>query len=97
MTYLLTNEADHDLVEIYDYTASNFSEKQADDYLDQLMSLFDRLEIYPDLGIKRSEIHQEIRSIAIGSHIVFYKPYNKSVLIVRILHHSRDFYKYLKT
>ncbi len=96
MKIVLTNDADHDLMEIYDYSLSNFGEKQADIYFNRLISYFDRLAIYPELGTKREELAAGIKSLTFHSHVIFYQILNDSILVVRILHHSRDFPKHIQ-
>ncbi len=96
MKIVLSNEADNDLEEIYEYTRSNFSIQQANVYLNKLISQIERLGRYPNLGMKRAELTNNIKSLIIESHVVFYKILKDSILVVRILHHSRDFPKHIK-
>lgn len=96
MKIVLTNDADHDLMEIYDYKLSNFGEKQADIYFNRLISFFDRLAIYPELGTQREELATGVKSLTVHSHVNFYQILNDSILVVRTLHHSRDFPKHIQ-
>jgi len=88
--YELSQEADNDLVNIYDYTITQFGDEQAVTYLSGLENSFDNLCRTPLSGRNRSEIREGLRSIAYVSHIIFYRLIENKVWIVRILHSSRD-------
>lgn len=94
--YELSEPADQDLEEIFDYTASEFGLEQAIDYLSGLEAVFDQLISNPELGRSRNEIMFELRSIAKASHVVFYRVLEDHIKIVRVLHGNRDVPRNLK-
>jgi toxin ParE1/3/4 len=94
LPYELSQEADKDLGDIYDYTSLEFGADQAIKYLTGIEDLFDKLGRNPELGRKRDEIRQELRSISFVSHTVFYRIMERHIRIVRILHSSRDIIKF---
>lgn len=92
--YELSQEADNDLDEIYDYTAEQFGMEQAIKYLMGFETVFGNLCSNPQLGRKRNEIRKGLRSISNESHTVFYRILADRIRIVRILHASRDIVKF---
>lgn len=90
MNYLLSLEAEDDLVEIYDRSLDDWGEAQADRYLDGLYAAFASLAVRPLAGRMRVEIGADIRSRLYGSHVIFYMAQPKRVDILRVLHQSRD-------
>lgn len=93
--YLLSNEADADLVEIFAYTEDEHSFKQAVKYLSDLDSLFEQLVKTPNLGRERKEIKKNVFSIAEQQHTVFYQIQKDHILIARVLHGRKDVPKFL--
>ncbi|PID66311.1 MAG: hypothetical protein CR975_03590 [Gammaproteobacteria bacterium] len=86
MLYRLTNAAENDLAEIYEYSLLNFGRKVADDYLSGLVAAFELIVDNPKLGYK----FQVFRGFRKGKHIVFYHPQSKPIAIVRIMHESME-------
>ena len=93
--YELSQEADNDLDEIFDYTAEQFGIDQAIKYLSGFEDVFQSLCNNPKLGRNRNEIRKGLRSISHISHTVFYRIFDDRLRIVRILHGSRDIIKFL--
>ena len=94
--YKLSENADFDLEDIYEYSFSEFGFMQAENYLEGIHTLFEQLTLFPNEGILRKEIGENIRSIPYQSHIVFYLAYEKFILIVRVLHQSQNAQDYFK-
>ena len=94
-TYELSQEADNDLDNIYDYSVGHFGFEQADKYLLGFELVFENLCVDPKLGRERSEFWKDLRSISYQSHIVFYRILKHKIRIVRVLHGSRDIIKFL--
>ncbi len=86
MLYKLTNAAENDLAEIYEYSLLNFGRKVADDYLSGLIDTFELIVNNPKLGYR----FQVFRSFRKGKHIVFYDPQTKPIIIVRIMHERME-------
>ncbi|MEP4534642.1 MAG: type II toxin-antitoxin system RelE/ParE family toxin [Cyclobacteriaceae bacterium] len=88
--YLLSQAADQDIVEIFDFSASEFGQEKAVDYLGEFEELFHGLVANPKLGVARNDIRQGLRSFPKNAHIVFYRIMDDHIRIVRVLHYSRD-------
>ena len=93
--YELSQEADNDLNEIFDYTVDQFGIEQAIRYLGGFENVFENLCNNPKSGRKRDELRKGLRSISNQSHTVFYRILEDHIRIVRILHASRDIIKFL--
>ena len=90
MKYRLTKSAEKDLVDIWNYTTKEWSEAQAEFYLNQLDARFLLLAENPMLGRVRKELWEGVYSLGSGQHIIFYRYSQGRVEILRVLHASRD-------
>jgi len=85
--YKLTNKAVVDLSKIWAYTFEVWSEKQADRYYDELISICEEIAVNPGLGRTYKGISKQLLGIKANRHIIFYRIISKdSVEITRILH-----------
>jgi toxin ParE1/3/4 len=89
-SYQLTKLAVNDLEDIFDHTNQLFNSKQASRYLQGLETIFFKLSQNPKMGRARHEIRLHLRSIRYQNHVIFYRIQHKSVIILRVLHGSRD-------
>lgn len=92
--YVLSEIADKDLEDIFDYTLDEFGFDQAEKYLLEIEEIFQNLIINPQIGKKRDEIKQGLYSFPKDNHIIFYRILDNHIRIVRVLHGSRDIPKY---
>lgn len=90
--YRLTNEAASDLAGIWNYTADEWSEAQADSYYEMLVSTCDRIAAHPTWYRKKyNEIFNGLLGCKARKHVIFYIIDNEGdVLVVRILHKRMD-------
>lgn len=92
--YQLTNKAVNDISEIWNYTADNWSEIQADKYYTLLLNTCQDLAAGKIKGKNYLEIDSAISVYRAGQHILFYQSLSdKEILIVRILHVQMDLKK----
>ena len=92
--YILSEIADKDLEDIFDYTFDEFGFDQAEKYLLEIEEIFQNLIANPQIGKKRDEIKQDLYSFPKDNHIIFYRILDNHIRIVRVLHGSRDIPKY---
>ncbi len=92
--YILSEIADKDLEEIFDYTLEEFGFEQAEKYLLELEEVFQNLLLNPQLGKKRNEIKKDLYSLPKDNHIIFYRILDSHIRIIRVLHGSRDIPRY---
>jgi toxin ParE1/3/4 len=89
--YQLTNKAVNDISEIWNFTADNWSEIQADTYYNLLLNTCQDLADGKITGKNYPEIDSAISGYRAGQHILFYQSLSdKEILIVRILHVQMD-------
>ncbi len=88
--YQLTDRADTDLLEISLYLARQGSIETAERFIDAINEQFVRLADYPGMGRAREELAPGLRSIPEGKYVIFYRAAQDTVLIIRVLHGSRD-------
>lgn len=92
MAHLVAPEAEHDLDDIWYYIAINSGSIEiADRFIDSLTHRFYLLSNHPHIGRRRDEeLSPGIRSFPVREYIILYKLLNDEVLIVRVLHGSRE-------
>ncbi|MBL1213003.1 MAG: type II toxin-antitoxin system RelE/ParE family toxin [Ignavibacteriae bacterium] len=87
----LTNKAVEDLEKIWNYTYNVWSEQQADDFYEMLISKFQDIANNPKLGKNFKGITPKLFGIKANRHIIFYRTINENyVEITRILHERMD-------
>lgn len=95
-TYVLSQAAEDDLGQIFDYTKLEFGLDQAIQYLSEVERMFYQLCDNPALGRERKEIRNGLRAIPYCSHTIFYRVLTHQIRVVRVLHASRDLPMFLK-
>lgn len=73
MKYVLSEAAEFDIDEIFNYGNYKFGNEQAIKYLIGLQSHFDALCLKPEIGRSRNEIKTGFLSLPYQSHIIFYR------------------------
>ena len=92
-----SNKAVEDLSSIWEYTFTQWSENQADEYYAMLISACNRL-LYLSVISNRSyeEISEGLLGVKAGHHLIFYNILeNDDVMIIRILHEKMDIKQHL--
>jgi toxin ParE1/3/4 len=78
-----------DLLDIWDYVASDNLEN-ADRLVDTINKKCEMLARFPKMGRLRDEVLDSLRSFPVGNYVIFYRPIEDGVEIVRVLHGKRD-------
>ena len=87
---LRTSEAAADLDGIWSYIAQR-NIAAADQLIDKLYSRFLLLAQYPESGERQPLLADgTYRRIVEGNYIVYYRPDEAGIIIVRVLHAARD-------
>jgi len=84
-----TVRAEQDLDEIWLYIALDNVEA-ADNLLDSVDRSCRTLAIEPQAGRSRPELAPGLRSFPVGRYVVFYRPQDDGIDVVRVLHSARD-------
>ncbi len=91
----LSSRAAADLAEIAEFTIESFGIEQAYRYKKGLEECFRRFTENPELGQSAEELASGLKRYPYKSHMVFYTVDEHGVLIVRVLHQSMDYGRYL--
>jgi toxin ParE1/3/4 len=93
--FRLRPSAEEDVLGIWQYSQSRWSEQQADKYTNALFDAMQALADEPNRGKPCDEIYPGLRRQTQGSHIIFYMADAAGPDIVRVLHQSMDFAAHL--
>lgn len=91
----LSEAAGSDLDEIHEFGLDRFGNEVADAYQLSIDVVLTRLETFPLIGEERSEYGADIRCVVHRKHRILYQVGVDEIVIVRILHHSRDVPRHL--
>ena len=94
-SYRLSDIAESDVSEIYDYTDLQHGASQAVKYLTGLDNTFSALVEQPLIGKDRPEIRKELRSFVFEKHTIFYRIMDDEIRIIRVLHSRCDLPSFL--
>ncbi|UDQ80478.1 type II toxin-antitoxin system RelE/ParE family toxin [Erwinia rhapontici] len=85
----LTPKARDDLKDIFSYGVSHYGEVAADADIDRIFTALDMLK-HHEIGQRRAEVGENMFSLVAAEHLLFFRPEYEDILVVRVLHHSRD-------
>ena len=90
-TYRISAKAKDDLRSIWYYSVENWSERQADKYVREMMDEFALIMSNPERGRYYGEISGNFYGIKKNKHIIFYRIVKTGeVEIIRVLHELMD-------
>jgi toxin ParE1/3/4 len=93
--YVLSPLARADIENIWDYTAENWGERQAERYAREIQRAIEAVAANPRKGRSCDDIRAGYHKYPVGSHILFFRVVDGVVDIVRILHQRMDFDRHL--
>lgn len=76
--------ARRDLIEIWSHIAED-NESAADQLLDRIDELLRMLRDNPKAGRMREELAHDLRSFPVGNYMMFYRPTDAGIMLVRVL------------
>jgi toxin ParE1/3/4 len=80
-----------DLVEIWSYIARD-NEAAADSIVDRIHEICRLLSRSPFIGQAWPELAPGLRGFVVGNYVIFFRPSDDGVQIVRVVHGARDLY-----
>lgn len=92
--FRITTKADSDLLDIARFTIRKFGVEQARIYRDGLYDCFKDLAKNSDLGRNASQYAPNLKRFLFKSHSIFFRPEEKGIAIIRVLHQKMDFKLY---
>lgn len=94
--YLIREQAQNDLEEIWLYTFNEWGVIQADKYIQQILSRFKWISKNPTLGKARDDVKHGYFAFPEGMHVVFYMISNNHIEIIGTPHRSMDVVSYFE-
>lgn len=88
--FIVSEAAEEDLTDIWLYVAQQRSIRTADRLTARVIGKFPSLALHPGMGRRREELGVGIRSFPVGNYVIFYKPTEDGISILRVLHGARD-------
>lgn len=88
--YVLSNRADSDLNDIYEYSYRTFGEARADAYFLSLRDCLQALAENPLMGRYAGNLLAGLRCHDQGRHSIYYLVEDDGIFVVRILHDAMD-------
>jgi toxin ParE1/3/4 len=85
----VTPQAEADLVEVWQYVAKGGAAR-ADAFLDKVLKQCQQLAQFPRLGRARENLAPNLRSFPVKEFVIFYRPVDDTVEIIRVLYGERD-------
>ncbi|WP_058912100.1 type II toxin-antitoxin system RelE/ParE family toxin [Entomohabitans teleogrylli] len=85
----LTPKAEEDLEAIWDYSFRQFGVVLADEYIGRIAAVFDVLAMH-EIGTQRAELGENIFSLPVEQHMIYFVSSHSVVTIIRILSQSQD-------
>ena len=89
MTYTFTAEARQDLDEIIDFIARN-NPAAAISFVAEIDRKCETLANFPNMGKSYENLALQLRGVLTGNYIIFYRPIENGIEVVRILSRYRD-------
>ena len=96
MLIFLSDESKNDLADFWYFVHENAgqygqdSDIAADKALEAFVARMQHLELFPESGRLRQEFGSGIRCLPIRGYLVFYQIRTEDILVVRVIHGSRD-------
>jgi len=89
MKIIVSDEADNDLMLIFSYLHQQ-STHAAESTANDLDRCFQNISSFPMSGAARSELGRDVRTALVPPYVVFYAVRSDHVVILRVLHGSRN-------
>lgn len=86
---LLRPRAKIDLTEIWDYIAED-SATRADIFIETIEQKLKILAERPSMGRMRDILGDGLHSFPVGRYVIFYRPLQDGIDVIRVLHGARD-------
>ena len=93
-TIELTPKATEDLESIWLYSFEHYGEVKADNYISRFSDIFSVLTTH-NIGTARPELGEDICSLPIEQHVIFFLSTLTSITVIRILNHAQDATRHL--
>ena len=89
MKIVWSEKAERDLLQIYGYLAER-NLRAADALVREVDAKFNNLSRFPFIGRERSSLAPGLRSVLVGTHLIFYLVERDRIVIVRVIDSRMD-------
>jgi toxin ParE1/3/4 len=89
-SYVLSNAADTDLINIFEESVVRWGIDRASRYLMELHGAFELISKFPNLGIDAGRLRPGYFRFTRESHAVYFQKTDNGVFIVRVLHQKQS-------
>jgi toxin ParE1/3/4 len=86
MTPIVTEHAAQDIHQLFEF----HNEQIAQLIVNEIIRNIQDLDIFPLLGRSRDDLKQGLRSFVVKKYVVFYRIWQNTPVVVRVVHGSRD-------
>ena len=87
---IILPSAEADLAEIWEYIARD-SPRNADRFIHRIyQTCQNTLASNPPIGRTREELSPTLRSLVVQDYVIFYRPIEDGVEVIRVIHGRRD-------
>ena len=90
MRYRITQGAERDLDEIFEYWARRASLEAADRVIDKITERFWLLGEHPDAGKPKDELAPGVKCFPAGKYLIYYRKRRSIIYILHVFHGARD-------
>ncbi|HLF04688.1 MAG TPA: type II toxin-antitoxin system RelE/ParE family toxin [Dehalococcoidia bacterium] len=87
--FRISDSARADLINIWVYIATD-SVDRADHLNSRFHEAFSTLAEFSQMGRSRPELASELRSLPVGNYVIFYRPVENGIEVIRVLHAAQD-------
>lgn len=87
----LSEEAVSDLIDIQNYTFTNYGDNQLKKYELILGNALDSVLFFPNSGHCRPDIPRNYQVVQAGEHMIIYRVEELKIYVIRVLHASMNF------
>ena len=89
-TCRITLRASQDIEAIADYLATQGGLNSADDFINNIDAILQRIVKFPQIGRKRDELYPNLRSLSYKHYLVFYRLMDDSIEVFRVISGYQD-------
>jgi len=90
MRYRISDDAERDLGEIFQYWAERASLAIADRVIDEIVERFRLLGEFPEAGRSSGDIARGVKCFPAGQYLIYYRKARKYTDILHIFHGARE-------
>jgi toxin ParE1/3/4 len=83
-----TDEAERDLIDILVHIGRH-NTIAADNFADEVERTCRRLSQFPGIGAERDDVPAGVRAFAIGNYVLYYRPIDSGIEVLRVLYGKR--------